>query len=49
MDNLVRHHRVSIAGIDTFFREAGRADAPVVLLPHGYALVGGFLARFHSA
>jgi len=35
MDNRVRHHRVSVAGIDTF-REAGRADAPMVLLPHGY-------------
>jgi len=35
MDNRVRHHRVSVAGIDSF-REAGRADAPVVLLPHGY-------------
>ncbi|WP_077966420.1 alpha/beta fold hydrolase [Ensifer adhaerens] len=36
MDNLVRHHRAVVAGIDTFVREAGRADAPAVLLPHGY-------------
>lgn len=24
-----------LAGIDTFYREAGDADAPVLLLPHG--------------
>ena len=29
-------NRVTIDGIDTFYREAGPADAPVVLLPHGY-------------
>lgn len=32
----MRHRRVSIAGVDIFYREAGAADAPVVLLPHGY-------------
>jgi len=32
----VRHRRIVIDGIDTFYREAGPADAPVVLLPHGY-------------
>ncbi|MGE2717591.1 alpha/beta fold hydrolase [Mycolicibacterium litorale] len=32
----VTHHRVTVAGIDTFYRAAGPADAPVVLLPHGY-------------
>jgi pimeloyl-ACP methyl ester carboxylesterase len=32
----VKHRRASIAGIDTFYREAGPRDAPVVLLPHGY-------------
>ena len=32
----VHHRRVTVDGIDTFYREAGRADAPVVLLPHGY-------------
>ena len=36
MDQRVRHHRVSVAGVETFYREAGRSDAPVVLLPHGY-------------
>lgn len=36
MDNLVRHRSLTVAGIDTFYREAGRHDAPVVLLPHGY-------------
>jgi pimeloyl-ACP methyl ester carboxylesterase len=31
------HHRcVTVDGIDTFYREAGPDDAPVVLLPHGY-------------
>ena len=32
----VTHHRVTVDGIDTFYREAGPRDAPVVLLPHGY-------------
>jgi len=32
----VRHKRIDIDGIDTFYREAGDPDAPVVLLPHGY-------------
>jgi pimeloyl-ACP methyl ester carboxylesterase len=32
----VHHRRATVNGIDTVFREAGPADAPVVLLPHGY-------------
>ncbi len=32
----VRHKRVDIGGAETFYREAGRPDAPAVLLPHGY-------------
>jgi pimeloyl-ACP methyl ester carboxylesterase len=33
----VHHRRVTVDGINTFYREAGPADAPVVLLlPHGY-------------
>jgi pimeloyl-ACP methyl ester carboxylesterase len=32
----VVHRRVDIGGVDTFYREAGPADAPVLLLPHGY-------------
>lgn len=32
----VAHRRIDVAGIDTFYREAGDADAPVLLLPHGY-------------
>jgi pimeloyl-ACP methyl ester carboxylesterase len=32
----VHHHRVTVAGIDTFYRESGPPDAPVLLLPHGY-------------
>ncbi|WEZ86091.1 alpha/beta hydrolase (plasmid) [Rhizobium sp. 32-5/1] len=36
MDNLVRHRSFTVAGIDTFYREAGRQDAPVILPPHGY-------------
>ncbi|UIJ83012.1 alpha/beta fold hydrolase [Rhizobium leguminosarum] len=27
---------MTVAGIETFYREAGREDAPVLLLPHGY-------------
>jgi pimeloyl-ACP methyl ester carboxylesterase len=36
MDNRVKHRRVMVGEVDTFYREAGPADAPVVLLPHGY-------------
>lgn len=32
----VHHRRITVDGIDTFYREAGPADAPVLLLPHGY-------------
>lgn len=33
---LTNHRWVTVDGIDVFYREAGRADAPVILLPHGY-------------
>lgn len=33
---VVRHHTVSVDGLDVFYREAGPADAPVLLLLHGY-------------
>ena len=36
MSALVRHRSITVAGIETFYREAGRPDAPVLLLPHGY-------------
>ncbi|MDR9772814.1 alpha/beta hydrolase [Rhizobium hidalgonense] len=36
MAALVRHRRITVAGVETFYREAGRHDAPVLLLPHGY-------------
>ncbi len=32
----ILHKTIDIGGIETFYREAGREDAPVVLLPHGY-------------
>ena len=32
----VRHRHVDLDGVRVFLREAGPADAPVVLLPHGY-------------
>ena len=32
----VRHKTIDVGGVETFYREAGREDAPVVLLPHGY-------------
>ncbi|MGK5739914.1 alpha/beta fold hydrolase [Micromonospora sp. URMC 103] len=32
----VRHARVSVDGVDVFYREAGPTRGPVVLLPHGY-------------
>ncbi|MGH6910789.1 MAG: alpha/beta fold hydrolase [Phenylobacterium sp.] len=33
---VVRHHKVKIDGVDIFYREAGPADGPVVLLLHGF-------------
>jgi pimeloyl-ACP methyl ester carboxylesterase len=35
-DRQARHRRIGFDGITCFYREAGPADAPVVLLPHGY-------------
>jgi len=32
----IRYHTVSIDGVDVFYREAGRKDAPAVLLLHGF-------------
>ena len=32
----VRHRHTDLDGIDVFYREAGRPDAPAILLPHGY-------------
>jgi pimeloyl-ACP methyl ester carboxylesterase len=32
----VRHRRIDVDGVEVFYRECGAADAPVVLLPHGY-------------
>jgi pimeloyl-ACP methyl ester carboxylesterase len=36
MDTRVRHRRITVGNVDTFYREAGLQTAPVVLLPHGY-------------
>lgn len=36
VDTRVRHRRIQLGEVDTFYREAGPADAPAVLLPHGY-------------
>jgi pimeloyl-ACP methyl ester carboxylesterase len=33
---IVRHHTIDVHGVKIFYREAGRADAPVVLLLHGF-------------
>lgn len=36
MDTCVRHRRIAVDQVDTFYREAGPVGAPVLLLPHGY-------------
>lgn len=36
MSNSVRHKTIGLAGIEIFYRESGPADAPAMLLPHGY-------------
>src|SRR5262245_51177955 len=33
---IVRHRRIAVRGIEIFYREAGRRDAPAVLLLHGF-------------
>lgn len=33
---VVHHRTVSVGGLDVFYREAGDADSPVLLLLHGY-------------
>jgi pimeloyl-ACP methyl ester carboxylesterase len=33
---LTSHHRIDADGVDVFYREAGPADAPVILLLHGF-------------
>jgi len=33
---VVHYHNASVDGVDIFYREAGPADAPVVLLLHGF-------------
>ncbi len=35
-DPAVRHRWVEVDGVRIFYRECGPADAPVLLLPHGY-------------
>lgn len=35
-ETAVTYHTVQVAGLDIFYREAGPADAPVVLLLHGF-------------
>ena len=32
----VRHASLTVDGVETFYRECGPPDAPVLLLPHGY-------------
>lgn len=35
MTGQIYHRRTDVGGTDTFYREAGPTDAPVILLPHG--------------
>jgi pimeloyl-ACP methyl ester carboxylesterase len=52
---IVRYHTVSVEGVDIFYREAGPADAPIVLLLHGFPsssfmfrnLIPRLAVRFH--
>lgn len=36
LDRIIKHRRIEVDGVDTFYREAGAPGAPVLLLPHGY-------------
>lgn len=35
-ETATRHRTLDLGGVEVFYREAGAADAPVLLLPHGY-------------
>jgi pimeloyl-ACP methyl ester carboxylesterase len=51
----VHHRTVKVDGVNVFYREAGRSDAPVLLLLHGFPassfmyrdLIGQLADRFH--
>ena len=34
--NAIHHHTINVDGLNVFYREAGRADAPAILLLHGF-------------
>jgi pimeloyl-ACP methyl ester carboxylesterase len=34
--NVARHRTVEVDGVEIFYREAGPADAPVIVLLHGF-------------
>ena len=36
MSHAVSHHMINLDGLSVFYREAGAANAPALLLPHGY-------------
>ena len=36
VETIVRYHTVNVGGIKIFYREAGRTDAPALLLLHGF-------------
>jgi pimeloyl-ACP methyl ester carboxylesterase len=33
---MIRHRRAQVDGVDVFYRESGPADAPALLLLHGF-------------
>lgn len=35
-NNKVQYHKINVKGLNVFYREAGNADAPTILLLHGY-------------
>jgi pimeloyl-ACP methyl ester carboxylesterase len=45
----VFHRRISVEGVDAFYREAGPPDAPVVVLPHGYPCSSYEFRRYMAA
>ena len=41
----VRHRTITVAGLEIFYREAGPADAPTLLLLHGFPAASHQYAR----
>ena len=45
----IRYRKADVDGLNVFYREAGRADAPALLLLHGFPTAGHMFRDSHPA